>query len=331
MPVKISVIIPMFNAENTIRECLESLVNQTIFSEMELVIVDDCSLDDSPEIVMEYEANYPEKIVFIRLDKNEGPGNARNVALEYVSGEYVGFVDSDDAVYSTMYEKLYTEAIRLDADYVDSGFYDQKKDKAIVYVTDELAGELNDEKKSSLIVAGGFIVTKIFKRDFLIENDIRFRNEYVLEDMDWLIECEARAKVIGTVKEIMYVYRDSGGSLSKVSQSLKYIHNQMSAMMAIYERTHVLPCYEGIKDAVEFAMLHLYSNVLNVCMNLVYLKLQPRDVVVEMMSTIKKLKDSLISDGYDSLYIRKGISETNLMIILANDISPENALALQGD
>lgn len=328
---KVTVIIPMFNAEKTIKECLDSLVNQTVFNNMELVIVDDHSTDRSPEIVMEYESRYPDNILFIRLDENAGPGNARNVAIEYASGEYIGFVDSDDAVHPSMYEKLYNEGVRIGADYVDSGFFDQKNDRAIVFVTDELAGLLDDSKRSDLIVVGGFICTKIFNRDFIRKNEIGFRNEYVLEDMDFLIECTARAERIATVKEIMYIYRDNGGSLSKTSQPLKYIHNQTSAMKAIFERTHILPNYEGIREAVEFAMLTLYSNVLNVCTNLIYLREQPREAVTGMMSSLKKLKDSMIKGGYDSEYIQKGISDVNLGIIKANDISPETVLNMLRD
>ncbi len=325
---KVSVIIPMFNASQTIEECLDSLVDQTVIKDIELIIVDDCSTDCSTEIVKEYENRYPDNIILICLNENAGPGNARNVGIQYATGKYIGFVDSDDAVYPVMYEKLYEEAVNTDADYVDCGYYDQKADNAIVYVSDELAGEMDDHKRSSLIVTGGYIWSKIFKRDFLLSGNISFRNEYVLEDMDFLIECTARAERISNVKEILYVYRNSGSSLSKTDAYLKYIHNQISAMKAIYERTHLLKNYEGIRDAVEFTMLHLYSNVINTCMNAVYLKQQPRETIIPMLAALKELKDAIISGGYDSEYINRGISEKNLMIIRANDISPENTLAL---
>lgn len=325
---KVSVIIPMFNASQTIEECLNSLVDQTNIKDIELIIVDDCSTDCSTEIVKEYESRYPDNIILICLDENGGPGNARNIGMTYATGEYIGFVDSDDAVHKTMYEKLYEEAIKTGADYVDSGFYDQKEDNAIIYVSDELAGDLNDHKRSNLIVVGGFICTKIFRREFLISQDITFRKEYVLEDMDFLIECTARAQRISNVKEIMYVYRNTGASLSKTEEYLKYIHNQTSAMKAIYDRTYLLPNYEGIKEAVEFAMLHLYSNVINTCMNSVYLKQQSKESMIPMLAALKEIKDSVITGGYDSEYIRKGIGDKNLMIIRANDISPETVLGM---
>lgn len=327
---KVSVIIPMYNSENTIEECLDSLTAQTIFSDMELIIVDDHSADRSREKVMGYEDRYPDNIMLICLDRNAGPGNARNIALEYASGEYIGFVDSDDAVYPTMYEKMYEEALRTGADFVDSGFYDQKNDNAILYVSDDIAGTLDDTKRSRLIAVGGFICTKIFKKEFLGSLGMRFRPEYVLEDMDFLIECIARAVIISNIKEMMYVYRDTGSSLSKTVDPMRYIHNQSSAMKAIYDRIHLLPNYAGIKEAAEFAMLHLYSNVLNTCMNAVYLKQQPQEMVIPMLAALKKLKDSTVSGGYDTEYVRKGISDDNLRIIKANDVSPECVLGLLG-
>lgn len=326
---KVSVIIPMYNSAKTIKECLESLVAQTIFPDMELIIVDDHSMDDSRDMVMEYEKLYPENIMLICLEENGGPGNARNVAMQYAAGEYIGFVDSDDAVAPTMYEKMYAEAIRSGSDFVDSGFYDQKNDKAIVFVSDELSGVLNDEKRSSLIVVGGYICTKIFKRSFLVSLGIAFRKEYVLEDMDYLIECTARAERISSVKEIMYIYRDTGMSLSKTIQPMKYIHNQASAMKAIYDRTHMLPNYEGIRNAVEFAMLHLYSNIINTCMNAVYLDQQTEDNIKPLLASMKRLKDAVIRGGYTGEYIKKGISSIDLQIIKANDISPDAVLDLQ--
>ncbi len=325
---KVSVIIPVYNSEKTIDECLDSLVGQTLFPDMELVIVDDCSNDSSRERVMKYESKYPDNIMLICLDENSGPGNARNVAMEYTNGEYIGFVDSDDAVFPTMYEKMYDEAIRTVADFVDSGFYDQKNDKAIVYVSDELSGELNDRKRSDLIAVGGFICTKIFKRSFIDSLSDGFRREYVLEDMDFLIECTARADRISSVKEMMYIYRDTGSSLSKTMNGIKYIHNQSSAMKAIYDRTHLLPNYKGICGAVEFTMLHLYSNILKTCMNMLYLKQQPREIVAGMLDAMRELKNSVIYGGYNTEYIRKGIRSENLSIIKANDISAEAVLAM---
>lgn len=326
---KISVIIPMYNSENTIEECLDSLIAQTIFNELEIIVIDDKSTDSGPDKVLDYERRYPESILFIRLNSNAGPGNARNIGIDYAHGDYIGYVDSDDAVYPQMYERLYEAAIKSGADYVDGGFYDQKNDKAIVYVSDDLSGRLDDNKRKRLLIAGGYIWSKLYSREFLMANGIRFREEYVLEDMDYLIECTVKANIIANVKEILYVYRDRGDSLSKTAESLKYIHNQSSAMNAIYEKTHDLPDYEGIREAIEFIILKLYSNVLNTCLNMVFLGEQPESAVIPVLTSLKKFKDAAICGNYESEYIKKGISETDIAIIKANDISAKTVLDMQ--
>ena len=112
--VKVSIIIPAYNTEKYIDNCLQSLVNQTL-KEMEIIIVDDGSKDNTLELLRGYEAKFPEKIkVFTK--ENGGQASARNLALEHVTGEYVGFVDSDDWVSLDMYEKMYQKAKETDAD-----------------------------------------------------------------------------------------------------------------------------------------------------------------------------------------------------------------------
>ena len=328
---KISVIIPTYNASATIRECNDSLIAQTIFNDLELIFVDDCSKDNTADILLEYEKQYPDNICVIRLDANGGPGNARNIAMEYASGEYIGYVDADDAVYPSMYEKLLAEAESTGADIVDTGFYDQSNDTAIIFTSDDLTGRLDDQMRSRLIIAGGYIWSKIFRHKFLTENNIVFRCEYMLEDMDYLIEAFARAQVISNVKEIMYVYRSSDGSLSKNKNMYKYIHSQATAMQAIYNRVSSLENYDGIRDAAEYAMMRLYSYMLNTCMNSVYLKEQPKEAVIPVMESLKKMKDQVIHGGYANPYIVKGLSDTDMIAVRANDISAIEALRLQGD
>ena len=169
---KVSVIVPMYNASDTIEECIESLIGQTIFDEMELILTDDCSTDDTLKKAGIYEKRYPDHIMIIALSENGGPGRARNIAMEYAGGEYVGFVDSDDAVVPTMYEHLYNEAKSTGSEVADGGIFNKAQDEAIVYTTDELTGPMVDHKRSILIASGGYICSKIFNRRFLLDNDI---------------------------------------------------------------------------------------------------------------------------------------------------------------
>ncbi|MFR0823633.1 MAG: glycosyltransferase family 2 protein [Clostridia bacterium] len=112
--VKVSVCIPVFNMEKYIEDCIISLVNQTL-QEIELIFVDDGSSDNSLNILNKYKQIYPNKIKIIS-QSNTGLGGARNRAILESKGEYIGFVDADDFVEITMYERLYSLAKRNNSD-----------------------------------------------------------------------------------------------------------------------------------------------------------------------------------------------------------------------
>ena len=115
----ISVIIPLYNAEKYIGECLDSILAQT-FDDYEIIVVDDCSTDDSCKIVENYmngEGQY--KIQLVKLSENSGmPSTPRNRGLKISRGEYLFFMDNDDAVTDTAFEELYNVAKKFDADVV---------------------------------------------------------------------------------------------------------------------------------------------------------------------------------------------------------------------
>ena len=104
MSFEISVIIPIYNVENYLKTCLDSIVNQTLgIDKIEVIIVNDCTPDNSMELVREYSEKYP-SFKIIELDSNQGLGNARNIGLKYVTSDYVTFVDSDDYISLNAYE-----------------------------------------------------------------------------------------------------------------------------------------------------------------------------------------------------------------------------------
>lgn len=112
---KVSVIVPVYNVENYIRKCLDSIISQTL-KDIEIILVDDGSEDNSGKICDEY-AEKDSRIIVIH-QKNNGLSNARNTGLNIASGEYIGFVDSDDYIKSEMYSEMYQTAEKTDADMV---------------------------------------------------------------------------------------------------------------------------------------------------------------------------------------------------------------------
>ena len=114
----ISVIIPVYNVARYLQRCIDSLIAQTISDKIELIFVNDASPDNCLEILRENERRYPDKITVIDSAENLSQGGARNLGMLRAKGEYIGFVDSDDFVSPSMYQKLYDKAVSSDADAV---------------------------------------------------------------------------------------------------------------------------------------------------------------------------------------------------------------------
>lgn len=107
MEKKISIIVPCYNAESFIKECIDSIVNQTIgFENIELFLIDDLSTDSSLEIMLKYKELYPDNVIIESLRENKGQAHARNIGIRLSSAPYLIFVDADDWLESTMCERM---------------------------------------------------------------------------------------------------------------------------------------------------------------------------------------------------------------------------------
>ena len=160
MKIKVSVIIPVYNTEDYLKECIESLVNQTL-REIEILIVNDGSTDSSLEIMKEFKNKYP-NIIKIFDKVNGGQASARNYALSFAQEEYLGFVDSDDWVDSTMYEEMYEKAEKEDADIVICDMVDHFPDRTVCYPSSRFENKFKVTPSAC---------NKLFKRS-LVKEDV---------------------------------------------------------------------------------------------------------------------------------------------------------------
>jgi len=203
---KLSVIVPVYNVEEYIDECLTSLVNQTL-DDMEIIVVDDGSQDAS--IVKA--SKYPVKIV---SKVNGGLSDARNFGLKYVEGEYVAFVDSDDYVALDMFEKLYTAAKKnnadiavCDLDYVyDDGHHELSKGGY-----QALTSFVKDQK---IIGINNSACNKIYRYNLF--RPYRFPKGQLYEDLALIPILLAKANQVAYVEEALYFYRQRSGSIIHV-------------------------------------------------------------------------------------------------------------------
>ena len=222
---KVSIIVPVYNAEQYLEKCLDSLVNQTLGKEIEIIIVNDGSTDKSKQIVESYQKNYPDIIKAFTVE-NGGPAKARIFALKHATGEYIGFVDSDDYVVTDMFEKLYEMAKQEDADISTCGFYRFDNEKFVERETAirECYGHDVYEYPSIFFNSLPYIWNKIFKRELIEKNNLTFHAELtIFEDLIFTYSSFIHANKITRIPQPLYYYRvDRDDSLSNTFRKERF-------------------------------------------------------------------------------------------------------------
>lgn len=261
MEKKISVIIPAYNVENYIRRCLDSLVNQT-YENMEIIVVNDGSTDRTEQIVEEYTEKHDGK-VFLYSQENKGQAEARNFGLARASGEYIGFVDSDDFVSTKMYELMYREAEENGCDLVTCGYYgcDDVTGEITVYQTG-YRGEFNQsiyENPLILRVNSPYPWNKLYARELLEETGFQFKKGMIFEDLCAVFPLFLDAKKVGRVHEKLYYYIKGrkGGTISTFNEKHGQIIDALQIMNDAYlERGKFEMFYDTL---LFFNIRHIYA------------------------------------------------------------------------
>lgn len=203
---KVSIIVPVYNVEKYIAKCLDSLVNQTL-SDIEVIVVNDGSPDNSQTIIDDYVAKYPD-IIKSYTKENGGQGSARNYGLKKATGEYIGYVDSDDYVRKDMFETLYNKATQEKLDIVICGNYVVYENSAKQQV--ELNNYVLDDMHDNAYFGKIGVCNKIYKKT-LVEK-LEFRSKKWYEDLDFTVKAISLASRIGYVDEPLYYYLYREGS-----------------------------------------------------------------------------------------------------------------------
>ncbi len=215
---KVSIVVPTYNVEPYFRECLDSLVSQTL-KEIEIIIIDDGSPDRCGEIMDEYAAKDP-RIKAIHK-ANGGYASAVNLGFAEAQGEYIGIVEPDDWVEADMYEKLYNQAKRLDADVCKAPFarwnsFAPESENNIEFegtvckisnIDDSKAHTIYDQP--DIVEYHSSIWSSIYRRQFLFENNIMINDTpgASYQDFPFMMEVMCRAKRIAVVHDILYHWR----------------------------------------------------------------------------------------------------------------------------
>ncbi|MBR6711852.1 MAG: glycosyltransferase [Selenomonadaceae bacterium] len=226
----ISVVIPLYNMQEYIGECLDSLLIQT-FQAFEVIVVDDCSTDNSVAIVKRYLPKFGGRLKLTKTKKNSGGGGyiPRNIGLKLTRGEYVYFLDADDMILSTALETFYTAAILYNADVVYTSAHYNLTAPDDVYVR---KGGINANINTELIIndlnknlsrllpenqGGEFHTpwTRFCRRKFLLENKIFFPNISHGGDFIWVVGVYCHARRFLRISTPLYFYRRYNNSITR--------------------------------------------------------------------------------------------------------------------
>lgn len=223
--MKLSIIVPVYNmaSEKKLEYCLDSLTAQTV-KDYEIIAVDDCSTDESWEILQAYEKRFPEKFRAVHLEENRHQGGAKNAGLRMAQGEWIGFIDSDDWITPDMYERLIGKAEETGADLVGCDYcltleHSMKVGQVVHNNKESQTGILDDGKRRSLILDGGSLVVKIFRRSMILKYELWFPEHIFYEDNalgnSYLILAE-HFEYIG--EPLYYYYQHESSTVHTISE-----------------------------------------------------------------------------------------------------------------
>ena len=193
--MKLSVIVPVYKAEQTLRKCVDSLLAQTL-GDLEIILVNDGSPDGCQAILDDYAARFPDT-VRTKTVENGGQGRARNFGIDMARGEWLGFVDSDDWVLPEMYEKLIAAAEREGADLAVCDVLECYEDGGTRL--------LRAWREGSALAAAGSSCDKVFRRSLI--GDLRFPEGLWYEDFAFSALALSRTERLARVPETLYCYR----------------------------------------------------------------------------------------------------------------------------
>ena len=213
---KVSIIVPVYNVERYLKECLDSVINQTL-KEIEIICVEDCSTDNSLSILEEY-AKSDSRIKVIRNETNKGLSTVRNIAMAEATGEYIAFLDSDDYVDLSTYEKAYNLAKKNDLDCVlfKTSTVDDKtgeiKDNLDYFALKPFEGFEKPifNNKDTVDFTCNICVqvgSKLLRREFLQQHNITFPDGLIFEDEPFFYNFYLNADKISLLDENLYYYR----------------------------------------------------------------------------------------------------------------------------
>lgn len=255
---KVSVIVPIYNVEKYLEKCINSLLSQTL-EDIQIILVNDGSKDNSGNIAKEYEKNNKDRVIYVEK-ANGGLSDARNYGLKYATGDFVAFLDSDDYIEKNAYEEMYNKAIEENADYVECDFIWEFPNKIRV---DKQYPYKNKKEMLSFVRVVAW--NKLIKRQLITDNNLEFPKGLRYEDVEFTY------KLIPFINKFAYVdkpfihYVQREGSIANVqNERTAEIFTVWDNVIEFYKENNI---YEEYRDELEYnyARYLLCSSLKRMC------------------------------------------------------------------
>ncbi len=267
---KISVIIPIYNVEEYIEDTLNSLLNQTIIKDMEILMIDDGSFDGSRYIIEKYSLDYENFYAYHK--ENEGPGIARNLGIDLAKGEYIHFLDSDDYVLPNTYERAYEIAKNNNSDFLSLfGVRMRRYNITDSYIYNNafknIIGTIDSAKLEDMpeLIWDTFVTNKLYKKEFLEKNNLKFiKEKKYYEDVIFALGAYGLAEKISLTKDIFYYWRKRENSNFSITQQYSDINNfkdRINMINLCYEIAENANFNDDIKNELFFRWINYDLNI----------------------------------------------------------------------
>lgn len=241
---KISIIVPIYNVEKYIDRCLKSIQNQTL-KDIEVILVDDGSKDNSISIAKQY---LEDKRFKLYHKDNGGLSSARNYGMNYATGDYLAFIDSDDYIEYDMYEKMYLLAVNNKSDVVECDFIWEYPNDSIV---DKTRVNIDNMLTDVRVVAWN----KIYRKKLIDKIGVEFTNGVRYEDIDWCYKILPYISRFSSLKEAKYHYIQRESSIANTqNEKVRDIFIVLQNIIDFYKDRDI---YDKYKEELEYLFIRI--------------------------------------------------------------------------
>lgn len=271
--MKISFIVPVYNVEKYLDECVQSILNQS-FDDYEIILVNDGSPDNCPAMCVGYEVRYPDKVRVVHK-KNGGLASARNAGMRVAKGDYIYFVDSDDYLMEDKVGEIYSKAVEYNADVLQTsyftldensgerGFVEASFNTETLYTHADMEKELCCASSKRRVI---FVWRNLYKRSFLEKHSIKFEEDLkMIEDGPFNMEAFAKAGRFVAVDIPVLCYRIRNNSLQRqkyVPDYDKWLYMQWALKLKHYSE-NCTPSSEFFEDIGEYTVKAIFPMLLS--------------------------------------------------------------------